>query len=1134
MAHIRAWVVAASVLILLSSSGACSRFDDARRPAPRGTLGEEIVRVACERMAREADASDVSGRAWKPVCRGAVPPPDDAPPRLRVLLEHRARLAGALDRVLPEAIEDDLSLFLRDLLPLYDPPIERLPRNTRLVADLLDALARDDEFVTALARVGTRTGYRPLRLALGVARPALAYPALDDLAARALAAIGEGGASHDDWQALSAALALTLATFEANPPTRDAAPSTLAVSRDLLFSTDPDIGTGTPRYVLRRDARGLAMPSGDLVQAPFADEDGDGFADVDALGRFVDASGARLDVPRPFPVRDEGPIPRDGQGRALDAATGRRLYEYLDVDDTVLAGLVRETLPWFMGETPVVADLSMGLASTFGPEARETRDFGAASLDYDGFETSEGAAFDTLYALSSLLSRPETAATLELTRRLVAEHESEAAGVVHAAHFLLRRGDDFPDARLERPSVFWDDLMRLAADYTAQDGLMEAILRSFGDDRARQLGPVYADLMRYRDVVTYDPHDVNGPPLGFPLDEPVDRSAPDVRGNESLLERSIALIDGLDGVRVCNKAGAKLRVRLAGIDVAWPLVGSYGECELIRIDNVAEAYVDAILGTYELELHDSTLSGLIDLVDGVGILNVDDLLERASGIDGLTRHPTPEALNRLVFAALDLRGAPDCRDEANVFAACLFDRVRDRHGRDVIDTYGGTIFAWEQPGFYEGMSPLLEVLHDARYRRDPLGRYQFGHLITTIYRHWPTRSHWRSQRTDAAATTFSYQEDIRSYEPLLAEGFDTGPGWGNLIDDLVDATQTLDRMDVGGGRDGVDVLADFVPVLLDPRASPGLALRDGATEVAWNDGSRRTGVTPLQLILAALRRADATWEEDPERGAAWRRGRDALTRQLLDTRTLGSGYRFANRRGRALVLLAVPFVLDRVEAHRRAGDLDDWARAMTPDAERALGGPLVAGILHLLERIDADPEARRALLDFLSYLVDPGSENDAQLATIYGVADLLQVLDDDASVAAILRAVSVALAPDVRERVAAPGGGLETDASVANDALDLVRTIQRLDERRVLARLLSNLVALDDGDEAPLETILDVVSEIERAEPGAGGAYEARDYRAVLEAARDLLRDPDRGLERLYDVVESRCVDPPCSEGIAP
>jgi hypothetical protein len=1136
MAHARALVVCTLFLVLLSSSGACSSFDATRRPAPRGTLGEEIVRVFCERMAREADPSDVSGESWKPVCRGTAPPPDDAPPRLVALLDGRERLAGALDQVLPEAMHDDLSNFLWRILPLYDPPVERLPRNTRLIADLLDSLATDDEALAALARIGTRTGYRPLRLGLGLLRPGLSYPELDTLAEQALDAIGEGGTASEEWRAIQAALAMEMATFEPAEPPPVGDDTTLALTRGLLFSSHPDLGSGTARYVLRRDARGLALPRDGLVAAPFVDGDGDALADVDDLGRFVDASGAILDVPRPFRVRDEGAIPRDASGRALDATSGQRLYEYLDVDPTLLAGVVREAEPWFAGEQPTILDLTRGLPITLGPAAMQTRTYGGATLRYQGYDTSRGAAFDTIYALAELLRRPETSEVLELVQRLLEDHESEAAGVVHSAHYLITRGDAYPDAALAQPNVLWDDLIALAEDYADEPEMMEALLRSFADDRARRLGPVYADLMQFRDEIQYDPARLNGPPTGFPLDQRVDRTQPDVRGNESLMQRSLALIDGLDGVRVCNKAGARLRIQLLGLNVAWPLIGSYDECELIQIDNVAEAYADAILGQYTLELRDGTLDGLLRLVEGIGILNIDDLLEQASGIDGLTRNPTPQALNRMVFAGLDLRGEADCRDEDNVFLACLFDRVRDRHGNDVIETYPGTIFAWEQPGFYEGMTPLLEVLHDPRFRRDALGRYHFGRLITTLYRHWPTRMHWRPHSSDPSDSTFSYLENARSYEDLVADGFDTDPMRGNLIDNLVDASQLLDRLDFGGGRDGIDVLADFVPELLAASASPGLATRGGETTIAWNDGSRRVGVTPLQLVLLALRASDAAFAtgDGPSRVEAWRRGRDAVARQLLDTRTLGDGYEFTNRRGRAIVLLLLPFVLDRVAYHRSAGDLDDWARDFTPDAEETLGGPLPVGIIRLLDRIQSEPEAQDALVAFLAYLVDEASANDAQLSTLYGVADMLQALDDDGNIVPLLRALSVALAPNARELAAGTPGEPETMASVTNDALDLVQTVQDLDENRVLVQILQNLVVLDADEGTPLETILDVMSEVNRASPGAGGAYESTDYESALGTARDFMRDEDRGLERLYDVVQNRCIDQECPPEVGP
>ena len=166
---------------------------------------------------------------------------------------------------------------------------------------------------------------------------------------------------------------------------------------------------------------------------------------------------------------------------------------------------------------------------------------------------------------------------------------------------------------------------------------------------------------------------------------------------------------------------------LGPISVRWPLFGSYRRCELLQIDNVAEAYALSILGRYQLPLGDAALNDLIRILSGLGV-NVDAILESSSGIHGLTQHPTPQALNRLVFWGTQNRpdGTPNSQ-----FVHDLIDPVVDRHGRDVVATYHGTIFAWEQPGFYEGMTPLLQVLHDPRYENAG-GHYAFGALLGAL------------------------------------------------------------------------------------------------------------------------------------------------------------------------------------------------------------------------------------------------------------------------------------------------------------------------------------------------------------------------------------------------------------------
>lgn len=1107
----------------------CSSFDTTRTVIPRGTLGEEVVRAFCERMASEANPSDVGGLGWKPVCRGESPPPSIdtesmlVPARMRVLLAHRERLAGAIDRVLPEGLHDDLGHFLGQLLPLYDPPAERLPRSTRIVAELLDRIAGDEQALQAMVRISAREGYRPLRLALGIMRPLLAYPEFADFARLAIRSIAEGGVADDEWREVQRALALELATLSPAeaPPAGEA--STMDRVRELVFTQEEELGGGGPfRYALVRDSRGMALPAGGAVVAPWVDRDLDGLADLDASGRFVDGSGAPLDLAAPFRIRGESGIARDSSGRAL-RTDGTRIWEYVEIDRSVLAGALREAGPLFdpmasPGGAPALR-LARGLPAMLGPEIELRETYGTATLRYLGHDTRSASLVDVVYALAEMMHREETDRALALSEILLRDHEAELAGLLGASAHMLDRRDDYPEARLRQPNVLWDELIALGIEYSHEPDLLEAMLRSFADPRSAQLGTVYGGLMRHRDAITFDPSNVNNPPLGFPLDERVDRTRPDVAGNESLFQRSIALIDGLDGVRVCNREGAVLHIRLGPLPIQWPLFGEAGACGLIDITNVAEAYALAILGRYRLEIQDRALADLVEIADRLGI-NVDDVLERSSGINGLTQHPTPQALNRLVFWGLaDDDGDGNANSE---FAGDLFERIRDRHGNDVIDTYPGTIAAWEQPGFYEGMSPLLEVLHDPRFAFARDGTYRFGQLIRTIHRHWATESHWITQRTDPSAPNFSYQDDARSYEELIADGFVEG----RMLDRMQRVNAALDGVEVAPGLDGIDVLAAAAETMIDPDRNPGLRTRDGRASIPWNSGSESFAVTPLLLVLDALGRMDRDLAAAPERRIAWEEARDELASRFLGTRTLGDGYELENRRGRAILLAVLPFLRARLADHRTRGDLVEWSRELVPDTEELLRSPLAAALIRFLDRVQDDPEAQAALSDLIRYLVDPASSDDAFIATLQAAADLLFVIEDDENIIPIGRALAAALAPNAREVVA---GGSSADAldlggSLAGDGLGLIQAVQDLDEDNTLAAILRNLVELDDAEDAttPLEEILDVIAEINRASPGETGPFDVADYRAAMGTVREVMLDERRGLERLYDVVQQR------------
>ena len=97
---------------------------------------------------------------------------------------------------------------------------------------------------------------------------------------------------------------------------------------------------------------------------------------------------------------------------------------------------------------------------------------------------------------------------------------------------------------------------------------------------------------------------------------------------------------------------------------------------------------------------------------------------------------------------------------------------------------------------------------------------------------------------------------------------------------------------------------------------------------------------------------------------------------------------------------------------------------------------------------------------------------------------------------------------------------LTVASSTAQTALDL----NALDTEQVFQEMMSNLVSIDvPGEPTPLETILDVIGEVNRATPtDPNGVATADDVHAVIGQLRQFLSSDTRGLERLFDVVQSR------------
>lgn len=224
------------------AAGACSTDVAPRSVPPRGTLGQELYGVVCDRVGAQSLHEDLTGASFRGIChdygggytsvvdQSVLPPLVDGAPdihgqpvplavqqaqrlygvaRLERLAADRARLIAALDAAFPDiqvpikdlgnadptqscnpapgggmgSLHTELSNLLGRFTSLYDDGT--LPHSTEALGALVSAFNESTDPTqgaqTSWARINGRAGYRPAGLALGALRPVLAYPNLRDL-----------------------------------------------------------------------------------------------------------------------------------------------------------------------------------------------------------------------------------------------------------------------------------------------------------------------------------------------------------------------------------------------------------------------------------------------------------------------------------------------------------------------------------------------------------------------------------------------------------------------------------------------------------------------------------------------------------------------------------------------------------------------------------------------------------------------------------------------------------------------------------------------------------------------------------------------------------------------------------------
>lgn len=990
------------------SAASCHDIDTTRVAQQKATLGDDIYGVFCDRLGASVLPEDLSGASFRSICHfdeggqygstvdtSALPPPQTAEQKesrrlsvakLERLASRRSELIRAVNAMLPDTdipdptdasgnktirLHDALFDLTQKLVPLYEsnpydtsgPPL--FPSSTDAIGALMASMAQSDA-KDALSHIFGRKGMRPFPVGLGATRAALSYKGLRALTRSSLDVLAPGGKTAPELSQLLGVVRQELLTTKIPGPMDVASPVEVDTSLDAasrprstsefitaaLLRQHDDFGLNQKeRYIALRDYRGFPIigSPGSLPSA-FSDLDGDGYADIDAFGRFIDTGGTALPIESPFYIPGTSQGTPDGFGRLTDTP-----YGYLDTSRTAIAAVLRHAKPLAqpLDGYEGLMDALAGAYVLYGPREAATYDYatevaqgepvpeGVETVSYQRFRADDSPLPDLIHAAGQLLADKDSDLFLLSLIDLFENHADTMARLLDAA----LRIRDISNAKYQALGLpyevpIWDEMAELVAEISRRPGLLTALMQALASDaiistqgmngQSKHMGDTIAAFLENRDELNYNPYLIGGDALNITtntLDDPktpVDQSKPKTGTNRSCLQRSMLIIHDANGGPACNKEGALVESVIpifGGIDLTWPITGfpvfadPYPQCGLFEIPHLAKFYLGTLLPIDHpqrsvLELKDNALNDILAFAGGLGIASEDDVLIASSGGDlpygfGLTKKPSPAAVNRLMFFGADSDMYPIMADhdsinensQINLFISHLIEPVSasscpkvGAHNVPTCPTSAGTlrirdrntIFLWERLGFYNYLQPMvLAFFNDATQTNDACNpttvpRYSdcsgpklFVELMEVLNRHWPGKEHGAEcSKSGSSKTNKDYcsEAGINTYEKLLAEAFrtDVVPALNAFAKVVTTSTVTIKRgPNKGQVLTGAQALEKMTRALFDPVYAKGVNMvdRKGQAFTTWTDGTPQSQVTIFSLVADALHKMDKRFDD---------------------------------------------------------------------------------------------------------------------------------------------------------------------------------------------------------------------------------------------------------------------------------
>jgi len=412
-----------------------------------------------------------------------------------------------------------------------------------------------------------------------------------------------------------------------------------------------------------------------------------------------------------------------------------------------------------------------------------------------------------------------------------------------------------------------------------------------------------------------------------------------------------------------------------------------------------------------------------------------------------------------------------------------------RQGVQVRKLYGPALLALQTSGNLDALRPWVTRLVD-RHLTD-----EFVNLFDTLAHHY-------SEVKSTVNGFVSEGTGFRKLEPWLVRVFEE-TDLGEHFLALAAWADTATYVSGGQTYNVADELDRFLGWMLDPEA--GMTLRNGQTTVP----SRRGGViakpSRLEVLLDAFDRIDAALSAEPAARAAW--DNIDLLGLFLDLDVNGE---LMNRHALEVTVKLLPVLADEVAQAVSEPDWNESLDTLVPDVEDLMGSRGFTALVDAMRRIKDTPR-HKALVDELltaNLVEDPAAAGQDLMGAGLGVlATVGQIrLPIDAGTR-LLRFVGKLLDPAKRR--------------VMNQ-METLRDMRAFDGDRVTSELAVNLFVEPEVGHTPIDALLDALKSGLRPVPGAPDPYDPADLKVVFQKMADWLRDDQKGMEQMYQVIQTR------------